>query len=132
MGCMGRLPSSFSLSPDIRPVDLAYLAGLIDGDGSFTYKHGRGYRYWCLIVSNHNTDVMRWLTTTFGGKAYVARQRAKMTQPGNWWEVRRIVDLEWLVRNMMPYLVVKRAVALICLTELRRRIKVAGLQPRTI
>lgn len=84
------------------------------------------------MVYNHHTGVMEWLTSTFGGKAYVAKQRAKMTRPGNWWEMRRIIDLEWVVRHMMPYLVIKRDIALRCLAELRKRIKVAGLQPRMV
>lgn len=74
----------------MRTTELAYFAGIIDGEGSINlfpyygihHKYGRYLRYRsALSVSNTNYELMSWIVTRFGGKIQtVKRARDKLTK----------------------------------------------------
>lgn len=101
------------------PINLAYLAGIIDGEGCFhacklKNKPGDGYKnghYRCVLkVSNTNIDLFYWLQETFKGTCCAAfketrdhlykRDIYEWTVTGD-----RLLDICYQV---LPYLIIKK------------------------
>lgn len=83
--------------------DLAYAAGLIDGEGSIM-RHGTGIR---LCVAMCDKPVLRWLHEFMGGALY-DKKVAPGRSPQLRLEISRQSDLHDALLAMMPYLRVKR------------------------
>lgn len=97
-------------------IDLAYLAGMVDGEGCITAVECKPNR--CnksprfraqLTITNTSERLINWIQKTFGGRAYVTHK------PGQWKATRicwRIMfspgHSEQLLRAMLPYLIVKK------------------------
>jgi len=103
------------------PTDCAYLAGLIDGEGSICIsEHGRsdrpGYkrRNIRLQIYNTNAVVLAWLQARFGGTLYCVRSGSLKwkDQYSLTWAEEQIVDV---LNSALPYLVIKREQADIAL-----------------
>lgn len=69
----------------VTQMDLSYLAGFMDGEGSFSIVRSKrsgnlsGFRYSAYCeVTNTNLDVINWVCNTFGGK--IRQQRHKNTR----------------------------------------------------
>lgn len=113
---------------------LSYLAGLIDGEGSICISTCRRwhwtnaaktsrkqYQHFGIYVNVTNTamEMMRWLVTNFGGQYYPkARKNPKKWAPGWTWEVRGKANRKQILLSVLPYLVVKKAQALLALEYL--------------
>lgn len=101
--------------------DLAYAAGIIDGEGSIgVHRNGQnqlGYRYvLCIQVSMTNPIVPNWLREMFGGHTgtYKQSKQAFGTKPVTKWFLYGIDALEFLY-YIIPYLMEKREQAEIAL-----------------
>jgi hypothetical protein len=99
--------------------DLAYLAGVIDGDGTIVIgktrsraKSGIFYPRYDLRVAVYNTDerLMLWIEERFGGHVYTVRRNKPLPN--------RRVAYKWtlgqrqaaiLLKQVRPYLVIKAA-----------------------
>lgn len=89
---------------------LAYLAGIIDGEGTITLaKQSNGYGARRVEVSVANTDkgLMDWLQAEFGGSVRQRRGRADHYKKLYDWRVRDRRARE-LLRECVPYLKVKK------------------------
>jgi len=116
----------------------AYLAGFIDGEGSFsitkTYsKQIKPYskkvkeedkvtvRYVCykldVSVTNTNKEVMDWIAFTFGGKVYSGgnANRNPKYKPRHTWHVSNREACRALITSILPYLIVKKEQAKVAL-----------------
>jgi hypothetical protein len=96
-----------SLRNDIHPKRWAFLAGLIDGDGSFSIRHDKRAGYQLTVnVYSTSRNLMNWLVEVFGG------QYRKMPTKGN-----RKQKYAWytgnkdLPSNVAPYLIIKKSQA---------------------
>jgi len=88
---------------------LAYLAGIIDGEGSFYIGITKNRKFNCRIyVVNTNEDLIKWLKETFGGLIY---KRTSIKNPH--WKTR----YEWVLdktaidpvcQQIIPYLIIKK------------------------
>jgi hypothetical protein len=104
--------------------DLAYLAGLIDGEGyvSLLRKEERrsgGYYFtWKFLFCSTSKELAAWVSTTFGGILYENKPGIKATKPS--YDVRwRAFELENLLPVIVPYLKLKRRQAEIVLEYLQ-------------
>jgi len=106
-----RLPRT--VLPD-DPALLAYLAGIIDGEGSINITstkapNSRNVSHALrMSVTNTSEALMVWLIDTFGS----GRQMSRNTNPGKWatrydWVVYGH-QAEVVLRAVLPYLVIKR------------------------
>lgn len=95
--------------------DLAYLAGIIDGEGSIRFRAGRPF----VAVYNTNTDLMHWLFLKTGRVGRVTDQRGRV--PCYTWQVAGANDLLALCEALRPYLVVKLDDANRVLQHLRQK-----------
>lgn len=106
----------------------AYLAGFMDGEGSFsivkTYQikrlkdgtKSKNIRYHLHIkITNTSLKVLEWISKNFGGQIGVKKnwpenwkQRYDLTITGN-------KNMESFILSLLPYLIIKREQALVAL-----------------
>ena len=100
--------------------ELAYFAGIIDGEGSFVlHKHRSGYRFACQIqIGNTDVRLMEWIYNRFGGSVNPERRSNLKHKPVYRW-VCQADTLDILVGALLPYLVVKREQAEVILAYRR-------------
>lgn len=91
--------------------ELAYLAGFLDGEGTFTvYKavQTSGTVYSALIsAAATDVDIITWLLQTFGGNSYAPFCRGNRQQAYQW-QLRRKELLVPLLEQLTPYLKIKQ------------------------
>jgi hypothetical protein len=88
---------------------LAYVAGVFDGEGSVSITCAQ-QRYHTLRVEIVNTNpmLMQWLVEKMGGKITPLRQNQGLgTKPVFAWILRNL-NAEVFLREVLPYLIVKR------------------------
>ena len=101
------------------PLHLAYLAGIVDGEGCFhacklKNKPGDGYKnghYRCVLkVSNTDINLFHWLQETFKGTCCAAFKETRdhlFKRDIYEWTVtgHRLLDIS---RQLLPYLIIKK------------------------
>lgn len=112
--------------PPLRSLDdpelVAYLAGMIDGEGTIGIYEMKGPRslrpsfYVQITVTNTDTVLMDWLVATFGGRVDRRRDPSRSPrhrQPYAW----RVPgdNAEALLHAVLPRLIVKRGQAAVAL-----------------
>lgn len=110
-------------------VDVAYVAGLIDGDGCIRFqsrKKGRRRRQPEVSVSNNCLDVLKWLEERFGGRIYCERRRGRRLSYS--WRVFRKDEVRRLLVKVLPYLKVRRRQAELVLYYLENDLPVEELE----
>lgn len=106
--------------------DLAYVAAMMDGEGSFTISKSsprllkNGERYWLfdckVMISNTSLPLMKWITEHFGGSyrcsvthiSKKARANGQVSlRPCFRWTVDGYKAQERFLLAILPYLVIK-------------------------
>lgn len=111
--------------------DLAYLAGLIDGEGCFSiYRTARGKSvavnpaakgyYWKIVLRITNTEktLMDWLVVHFGGSIGTHFNPSQRIRPLHQWKALSNL-LRDLLPQALPFLVIKKRHAEITIESLR-------------
>jgi hypothetical protein len=97
----------------ITEVQKAYVAGILDGEGSITNsprKHRRKVPF-CIVVSitNQSYALLEYIQSIIGGKIYrhsIQKQNGKQ----NWrLVIHRQLDVVYLLENIKDYLCLKKA-----------------------
>jgi len=83
-------------------VDLGYLAGLVDGEGSIRARRGRPF----VAVYNTDAGIIRWLIGNVGGHAAAHDKRGR--RPCWAWRVSGARDVFALCRALCPLLIAKK------------------------
>lgn len=98
----------------------AYLAGILDGEGSMSITHrgGRSSNSYEYIVQVYSTDfvLLDWIQGYFGGRIYADERH---NRPGERWgrkPINRIgwhskADIAYILQGTIPYLVIKKDLA---------------------
>lgn len=83
--------------------DLAYAAGMVDGEGCIhiLYHRGRGHHSINVIITNTDPRVAEWLLERFGGRVHHPRERVD-----NWTVSARKAAA--FLELVYPYLVIKK------------------------
>lgn len=95
--------------------EIAYLAGIIDGEGCFYMGHvkqgryGSGYQFHTTIkVDNTNRALIDYLNTTFGGtREYSYWKNNPKHKPVYAWYAAGMM-LDYLCPRILPYLIIKK------------------------
>ncbi len=89
--------------------ELAYFAGIIDGEGCFTLTRPSRQRFGGLRMQVGNTDplLMQWIHNRFGGSLSLEQRRQVQHRPV-WRWVAAAADLETLIPRLIPYLITKK------------------------
>lgn len=122
--------ASLAKIDEITETDIAYIAGLIDADGTVTANSGArrkdgtaGHPIAMVLIVNGNLDLIVWLKKTIGlGCAYETKTRP--TRPdqneANWNKVHRYqiigAGAVKLLRRCRPFMRVKGRQADVCFT----------------
>ena len=94
----------------------AYLAGVLDSDGSFIMVHriryGKEFYDTYIQVTNSNENLMKWLVKTFGG-SYRDKTKYKQSSIPRIknifeWKQQRTRDLVPILEKAVPYLIIKK------------------------
>ena len=105
----------------------AYLAGIMDGEGSFSIARGgrkpgpghpNGYTNWQLKISigNTNDGLHDWLLKNVGGAKYMGhRSKTDRHKNGYNWQLHGKENMKEMILGVLPYLVMKKAQALVAL-----------------
>ena len=117
----------------MRKTDLAYVAGIVDGEGSIsiiaqkTSKNRFGHTFFVQVsVANTNEWLVRQLQMFFGGSVYYNKRKVERGE-GNWkpvykWQIDTNGAVQFLVA-ILPYLKLKKAQAEIVISFQDRRNK---------
>jgi hypothetical protein len=90
----------------LQPVDAAYLAGLIDGEGTVTLarRHANEHRQLVVSISSTERDLVEWaLHVTSVGKITSKRTTSARHAPGLAYSVSNRQALD-VLRQVAPYL----------------------------
>jgi intein-encoded DNA endonuclease-like protein len=133
---LSRLSRS-TIKRNFSEVDLAYLAGLIDGEGSIyaglgKHKHASGYKYYFdthVAISNNSLNLMRWLTEKVGGNFSLVHKIGEgevvvRKHEGYRWYVSKIMDVKEILEQLLPYLVIKQEEAKKALDAINTYLKI--------
>lgn len=98
-------------------IDLAYTAGIVDGEGCITIQKGEMSTIICK-VTNTNQSLVEWLKNEYGGSVQKGFSKNKNAKPAYGWYIKSKKAAVFLYL-LVPYLRMKKEQAEICL-ELRR------------
>lgn len=105
-------PEPVSSFPTGRSVEqLAYLAGIIDGEGTVTLVPSRGSigsRQPTLFVTNTDWGLIEWLTENFGGRVQSSQPKNLRYKIKHRWILRGYLSVRDAILALRPYLVIKR------------------------
>jgi hypothetical protein len=90
--------------------DLAYLAGIVDGEGYFAPKIGSNT--FGLKVRVTDKILIEHLHKTFGGRVYYDHDRTKVNKPVHEWIITKMDELKIILKGIIPYLTIKKTQAL--------------------
>jgi hypothetical protein len=97
-------------------VQLAYTAGIIDGEGYFVLvpramnhrKYGKYQRYNAVVGIKHTKrELLEWMKEKFGGNIYGVPCRSIAHAPSWEWRVTHLAAAAF-VQQIMPYLLLKK------------------------
>jgi hypothetical protein len=99
------------MAPAPDKIDLAYAAGLFDGEGSISIhpymSRGHGYFKLVVTVANTNAAIVEWLSTMFHGVTSVQKRKDETHKIVYRWSMADRAAGRFL-RLIYPYLKIKR------------------------
>lgn len=106
----------------MKKLDLAYMAGFFDGEGSISlYLDARQYRI-SVSMSNTNEWVVQWFHLNFGGSLYLEPKHIKNPNHRDAWRWQLIGKRSMpFLELLFPYLRLKREQAKIVMEFQHRR-----------
>lgn len=101
-------------------LNLSYIAGIIDGEGSICISHQRQGKYDSLTVQVNVTNtqpiLIHWLQQYFDCGFIVKRSDKRLkNRTVYWWIVRSQKAVKTVLEKVYPYLFLKRRQAKLCL-----------------
>ncbi len=109
----------------MKKTDLAYAAGIIDGEGwiGIGRKGGKRLDSYCRVtVGNTNEWLVKWLQVTFGGTISISNRNPAKWKRQYYWNLNEHETLDFL-KVIYPYLRIKRPQAEIAIQFLENRFK---------
>lgn len=107
--------------------DLAYIAGLFDGEGCISIDGELKLR---VCIMNTNSDIIYWVKEIFGGHTYLKPKNQAQNKDNYEWKVTGNKAVK-VIRTLFPYLRIKKEEAIIAL-RFGKTLKPLGQQYRPI
>lgn len=97
-------------------IDMAYAAGILDGDGSFslllhksvTKDSWRSFYHPCIQLSNAYENMSKWLNNKFDGSLRIKKPQQEHHKPLYVWSLRSREKCKILIEKIKPYLKLKK------------------------
>lgn len=102
----------------ITVAEIAYLAGIFDGEGTVITKRHKGREYGHVAIANCDEALISWLASLGGGVTVTTHPRTD-TRTCYSWYVSKSVEVVAFLEALMPYLIIKRERAVILIEKLR-------------
>ena len=116
----------------MKKTDLAYLAGILDGEGSIQIRKRKdkgmrlGFCYQLVVnIANTNEWLVRWIHLNFGGLLYKNRIPAAHYKQVYQWSVSSN-KAKFVLESLLPYLKIKKPQAEIALQFQSQKIVNSG------
>ena len=94
--------------------DLAYLAGLLDGEGCFVIKLNNHEHFsQSVTIGMTDTRTVKWVQATFGGLIFYTASKSSKNENVSTWALCKRLEVEKLISEVKPYLKTKLLQALI-------------------
>jgi len=111
---------------------LAYLAGLIDGEGTIHLRRSRGKRVSYLKVqvniTNTSKELLDWILLNFGGRFSSRGPNPKIRKKRIYiWSISRTLDSYLILKAVLPFLLIKKNLAIKALESLEPVLKLKNL-----
>lgn len=115
---------------ELSETEASYLAGIIDGEGSIYMQKIRraidGVSP-TIVVRNTDDKLAKYLISIGGDinweKEHFDKRFGTTGKPCFHWYCRRLLDIGYVIRKILPYLVIKHEKALFILKEIKKREK---------
>lgn len=101
---------------------LAYLAGLIDGEGTIYLRKEQGKLRTGIRIYNSNPEIISWIHENFNGE--ICPTETPSGKPFYIWAIWSVQDCYALLKAVSPFLVAKREKAIRVLKFCRRKIRI--------
>lgn len=99
-----------------RDTELAYLAGIIDGEGTI-YRLSTRQRRWTVSIATTSEDLLEWLRA-IGGRTHEMPQGNLGKKPCWRWEITAARDVRFLLQSIVPYMLIKRSAAKMAIEDI--------------
>ena len=117
--CAALLRYHVPTAKKLSRLDAAYLAGLVDGEGSIFIASRREQRNtWRLSISNTYRPVLAWCQETCGVGSLISSPRRNVKHKDSWWWQCYSWNAAQVVQQLLPFLIIKRDRAEQMLTEM--------------
>ncbi len=97
---------------DKEDLIMAYMAGILDGDGSFSLlkeKRASGFKYSpCIQLSNVFEGMTDFLHQNFGGSKKIKSPQGHAKKTQYVWNVRGFESCKTVIERIIPYIVLKK------------------------
>ncbi len=91
-----------------KSTDLAYLAGILDGEGSIVLrKNAQGRQYVVVAIYNNDRGLIDWLAE-IGGYLTTVQPRGISKAVGYMWKIQSNQDVLPFLQALLPYMRIKR------------------------
>lgn len=101
--------------------NMAYAAGILDGDGSFSIMKSHSKYYPCIQLSNAFEGMSEWLHKEFGGSLRIKKPQQPHHKILYVWSVRGLDGCKNLIEKIKPYIVLKKGQAKCMLDFVEKR-----------
>jgi hypothetical protein len=107
--------------------NFAYLAGILDGEGTITVTRNRQYKRPTfqyrvrLAVYNTNKSLIDWLCQEFGGTVSCNKSRIVGSKDLYVWRLMSLKDIQKLLKECIEFLIVKKRQAELALEFISER-----------
>mgnify|MGYP000459834563 CR=1 FL=1 len=122
---------------DFSKEEIAYFAGLIDGEGTLSlYRDRKGGVVPCLQIANSSFELMSWLQKRFKGQVRLCQPKGhsigkyKTRKDVYSWTLFRTLECKILLELILPYLIVKKKEAKDLLAKIEKHLKEKPLPVR--
>lgn len=89
-------------------IEMAYIAGILDGDGSFSILKGPTSYHPCIQLSNAFKEMSEYLFDKFEGSKRIKKPQQPHHKPLYVWSVRGLGSAKNVLNKVLPYLVLKK------------------------
>jgi hypothetical protein len=95
------------MTVDITPEQLAYFAGILDGEGCVSIIESKQRLYPVISIVNTNKDLIQWLYNNVDNSKITERKATKNKEKIYRWQVSRLGAVSGILIRVLPYLIVK-------------------------
>jgi len=109
--------------PKLKSWEWGYIAGMLDGEGWIGFQQDRKHKRPTIVISGTNKEAMEWINKKLNNtekfiRVEMTKWKGKQAKPIYRVRMRNKEVFEKVLKKLLPYLIVKKDKATICLKQL--------------